>query len=1050
MSAVLPVLSQDDVDRAAQLIQQAYAPLNNVSPGDQRLLQQELFDIQKRPEAWGLVIPFLQHADPNVQFFGAHTAQVKIARDWESFPPDRVLGLRDTLVDLTGRAIVAGRSKVILRKLFVAITSLALKICPGSNSQWPDWLISSVNTMLALGASNEHLLDFLAIAAEEVESADLLTPNKSQMQRTLLDTVPMVVQAIIACITLPEARNSPKQLASALKCIQAWLSILPGSDLTPLIPLLIALLSPISTQTSPLEFDDDIFGVASETLQEIMARSSLSDGSGSHTLTEPLLLWFNHYGGQIVQDTLSAGFVDTVSHSFCQLLVAVGDHSTLYLAANIASPNLPAPLPPPPSPISFPAPATPTKSHLVQNFLRLIMAYTGLPGYYAADEEESELTLGFWYLFQEALWNAEYEQEFEGSDINADVVDSGKDKDEQAELRVAKAVYRELVEVLRRKVTWPEIPQLRSWPRDQRDKFQAYRRDVGDTLINAYYILRSDLLAYYVNDISERLSSKQAQQGWEEIEATLHCVMTVQEAVPLEDNPHLRRLFGPDILGRLPVTGRDRVRRTTLLLIGSYSSWFTTQPDRSSSSLLMNAISYVVAALSEPSLCLPAANALRDLCDANRTYLAPHIAAFGELHARIAGIPDSEKSKVLQSIASVIQALPPEEAIPPVEAIVNPIVSKLFATLESSPQLPDEARLLIMQQLQTISGVAQGLTRTPDSLLILDESPDTQEEAKRMRLARDDPRMVKMRETILDAIRRTMQLWSTDAAISDALSSLFKAITALPSDITILSLPPMPLLELVCMAAQRQLTAVWLSLATMLIALLDPQSLIPTTFKSVPDGEASQAVVNVLNVLLHTTFSMLGQPGAMEENPDIVQGFFYCMNTVAQHFVATFYQLPPELFNALMQCAITSLALQERYSLVAACTFLVTLTNRTCSLDELSEAKQMIAQTHGRSIMKALLNDFAGAAPRSATQNLIELLSALVMRFPAESKVWMTEILHHDEFADSKANSQAKDKFIKAVLGSRNMKRIREAAQQFSLIARGLADSSFGYASVTM
>lgn len=99
MTSFLPVLSPSDVQRAAeasgsvssltehtyislQLIQQAYAPQNHLSSNDQRLLQQELFEIQKRPEAWGLVLPFLNHTDPNVQFFGAHTVQVKIARDW--------------------------------------------------------------------------------------------------------------------------------------------------------------------------------------------------------------------------------------------------------------------------------------------------------------------------------------------------------------------------------------------------------------------------------------------------------------------------------------------------------------------------------------------------------------------------------------------------------------------------------------------------------------------------------------------------------------------------------------------------------------------------------------------------------------------------------------------------------------------------------------------------------------------------------------------------------------------------------------------------------
>ena len=69
----------------AQLIQQSYDPVSahRLSPDDQRRLQSELFELQRRWEAWGLVVPFLfEYADPNVQFFGAHTAQVKISRDW--------------------------------------------------------------------------------------------------------------------------------------------------------------------------------------------------------------------------------------------------------------------------------------------------------------------------------------------------------------------------------------------------------------------------------------------------------------------------------------------------------------------------------------------------------------------------------------------------------------------------------------------------------------------------------------------------------------------------------------------------------------------------------------------------------------------------------------------------------------------------------------------------------------------------------------------------------------------------------------------------------
>jgi len=46
--------------------------------------------------------------------------------------------------------------------------------------------------------------------------------------------------------------------------------------------------------------------------------------------------------------------------------------------------------------------------------------------------------------------------------------------------------------------------------------------------------------------------------------------MSIQEAIDLTDNiPHLPRLFGPDILGRLPQDGQPRVRRTMLGVIGT-------------------------------------------------------------------------------------------------------------------------------------------------------------------------------------------------------------------------------------------------------------------------------------------------------------------------------------------------------------------------------------------------------------------------------------------------------------------------------------------------
>jgi hypothetical protein len=63
------------------------------------------------------------------------------------------------------------------------------------------------------------------------------------------------------------------------------------------------------------------------------------------------------------------------------------------------------------------------------------------------------------------------------------------------------------------------------------------------------------------------------------------------------------------------------------------------QAQTQAQALLLAALSYVVNALPNQTLCLQAGVALRNLCDANRKALAPHIAAFGELHSGLGSVP---------------------------------------------------------------------------------------------------------------------------------------------------------------------------------------------------------------------------------------------------------------------------------------------------------------------------------------------------------------------------------------------------------------------------
>lgn len=157
----------------------------------------------------------------------------------------------------------------------------------------------------------------------------------------------------------------------------------------------------------------------------MLSSTAFTDGAGALTITVPLLQWCAQAGPPLVSNALRDG-PDEAASALCKLLAGLGDHSTAYLAENLHAP-------------------------LVQAFLRLVLAFTALPGYYGVDEEESERVLGFWYLFQEALWTVDWTGEKGAQGEN-------EEQRERDMWGLAKVVYAELVAVLRNKVRWPTSP----------------------------------------------------------------------------------------------------------------------------------------------------------------------------------------------------------------------------------------------------------------------------------------------------------------------------------------------------------------------------------------------------------------------------------------------------------------------------------------------------------------------------------------------------------------------------------------------------------------
>lgn len=313
-----------------------------------------------------------------------------------------------------------------------------------------------------------------------------------------------------------------------------------------------------------------------------------------------------------------------------------------------------------------------------------------------------------------------------------------------------------------------------------------------------------------------------------------------------------------------------------------------------------------------------------------------------------------------------------------------------------------------------------------------------------MHTVRQDPRLQQLRANIQDGIRGCFSLWSSNADMATALSELLRAITGLPSEETLISLEPEPLLTLVCGAAERQLTATWLSLAQILITQLDPKKFL--WIRPSADPESLALVREATLSLLNTAVRVLGQPGAMEANTDLVQDFFgSCMNAIAMHFITEMYKLPTEALNSLIQAAISAMALPERYCIVSGVRFLHTFIDQT--LRECPDNAIPLNKVHGFAMLHVILHGIAFRAPRSTIPNLSDLLAILSSKFFEDTQVSIRTILFSDDFSYPKATPAAKEAFIKAIARHRRVKKVKETANDFALVVRGLEASGFGYAS---
>ncbi|KAH9467305.1 hypothetical protein Pst134EB_002325 [Puccinia striiformis f. sp. tritici] len=103
-------------------------------------------------------------------------------------------------------------------------------------------------------------------------------------------------------------------------------------------------------------------------------------------------------------------------------------------------------------------------------------------------------------------------------------------------------------------------------------------------------------------------------------------------------------------------------------------------------------------------------------------------------------MPD-EYNKVLQAVASVLQALPAKDLVQPILSLMEPVLTRLNHALRQHSQAPDpDNRMVIITQLQQLKACNQGLSEPDEELILLDIDDDSNPEKEKMaQLAQLEP-----------------------------------------------------------------------------------------------------------------------------------------------------------------------------------------------------------------------------------------------------------------------------------------------------------------------
>lgn len=402
---------------------------------------------------------------------------------------------------------------------------------------------------------------------------------------------------------------------------------------------------------------------------------------------------------------------------------------------------------------------------------------------------------------------------------------------------------------------------------EELDDFSEFRTKVAELIRDVVFVVGS------ANCFRQMFMSLQSgQASWDTCEAALFIMQAVANNIIPEENDVVPKVV--ESILNLPTNTHIAVRHTSLLLLGQLSEWIEKHPQYLEP--VLNSVTYSLH--QDHRLASAAANCLQGVCVACRGHMPLRFSSVLQVLESLdkLQIPNTAHCGVIKGVAAILENIPPEQIQQALKDVCLIQVKPLCHLIENDVKPERGTKTDPAVWLDRLAAIFRHVNLQPQNGGVHPCQPVITE--------------------IWPVISSACTKYQSDGHITERCCRCLRYIVRCLRKHSAHLLQPM-VKQIVTLYSQHQHSC-FLYLGSILVD------------EYATDPGCTQGLVDMLQVFIGPTFTILQEPNGLKNHPDTVDDLFRLCGRFLQRAPVALLTAP--CLDSILQCALMAIALDHR------------------------------------------------------------------------------------------------------------------------------------------